>query len=285
MVVPQQTQEKVVVIVGGGFAGLSAAYKLKQLAPDVTYVVLEAGAELGGRTVTKDCGKDFGAGYVGQSQNHIQFLMRALQIEPVKTYLDQKSRWLYHSPSGAVDFYPGDSPLDFPGELNARFRLGELDLLALELRRNLREPWTLPHAAIRDAITAQDWIDEQRAAYVPGNEEVGMSPDTATIFTASVRAAFSMEPREISFFYLLYYAACAGSYSALVDIAGGDGTAEGTRFRYGTQDAINKLADAIGRTNISPDTRVERIECDAAGARVYTDGGEVWRARKVIVAL
>ncbi|HEX5100376.1 MAG TPA: NAD(P)/FAD-dependent oxidoreductase [Polyangiaceae bacterium] len=282
---PESVQEKIVVIVGGGFAGLSAAYKLSLVAPDMTYVVLEAGAELGGRTVTRDCSKDFGAGYVGQLQNHIQFLIRSLGIETVPTFLDPRRRWIFHDPSGAVVPFPGDNPLAFPGVPNALFRLGELDLLALELRRNLREPWTLPNAAILDAITAQDWIDEQRARYDAANPQLGMSEETATIFTASVRAAFSLEPREISFFYLLYYAACAGSYSALVDIAGGEGTAEGTRFRYGTQDAINKLADAVGRDNIVTGARVQRIECDATGARVYTDGHGVWRATKVIVAL
>jgi len=284
---PESVQEKVVVIVGGGFAGLSAAYKLSLLAPDMTYVVLEAGAELGGRTVTGDCSKDFGAGYVGQLQNHIQFLIRALGIDTVPTFLDQRRRWIYHAPDGAVVPFPGNKPLEFPGVPNALFRLGELDLLALELRRNLREPWTLPKAAILDAITVQDWIDDQRTRFDPSDPlgKLGMSEDTATIFTASVRAAFSLEPKEISLFYLLYYAACAGSYSALVDIAGGEGTAEGTRFRYGTQDAINKLADAVGRANIVTGARVERIECEATGARVYTNGHGVWRANKVIVAL
>jgi monoamine oxidase len=279
-----EAESRVVVIVGGGFAGLSAAYKLKQLAPDVSFVVLEAGQVLGGRTETAGCDRDFGAGYVGQSQNHVQFLIRALQIPTEPTWLEKTQHWYYHRPDSEVQAFPGDNPLIFPGIPNALYRLGELDIMSLEVRRNLNEPWKLSQAKAWDSITVKEWMDEQCKKYRKGNETEGMSPETAKIFTASVRAAFSLEPEELSFFFLLYYAACAGTYSALVDIAGGDGTAEGTRFKFGTRDAIDRLVRAVDDANIRTDERVKTIESTAKGVLVTTTRG-TWQAAKVILAL
>ena len=43
---------KRVIIVGGGIAGLSAAHRLKQRAPDVAITLIEGDARLGGKIVT-----------------------------------------------------------------------------------------------------------------------------------------------------------------------------------------------------------------------------------------
>jgi electron-transferring-flavoprotein dehydrogenase len=59
---PRETMDFDVVIAGAGPAGLAAAIRLKQLAPEVSVVVVEKGAELGAHilsgAVIDPCGLD-----------------------------------------------------------------------------------------------------------------------------------------------------------------------------------------------------------------------------------
>jgi monoamine oxidase len=172
--------------------------------------------------------------------------------------------------------------------LNAGVRLVELDTLALELRQYVDNPWDYPGAKDLDAATAEDWMAVQRAAYdkqpEPKDPTIGMSPDTAAAFTAAVRCAFSLEPRDISFFFLLYYSALAGSFASLVDVAGGQGAAEGARFMFGSKQLVNRLLDEVGHENVLFNAPVTRIEHDSTGVRV-SSGEQAFEADYVIVAM
>ncbi|HEY3495653.1 MAG TPA: FAD-dependent oxidoreductase [Polyangiaceae bacterium] len=290
-------QQVDVVIVGGGFAGLSAALRLKDEAQRTgaspSYVVLDAGKTitghpgcekgLGGRTHSHEPYFDFGGGYVGSAQNYIQYLIRRFQVLLIKEYLPADKAWLYQDAAGKAERFPGNNPLALPGGMNAVLRLSDLDCMTLQVRDDLNEPWKSPLAEL-DAKTVQDYIDEQRALYQEGVPEVGMSAETADAFTASVRSAFSLEPSEISLFFLLYYAAAAGSYAALVDVAGGEGAAEGFRFFLGTQELIQKLVAAIGPANVKSDAGVTRITTGSALTEVVSTQGTFY-AKRVIVAM
>jgi monoamine oxidase len=278
-----------VIIVGGGLAGLSAAMQIsdENSAPgarQVSFRVLEADTRLGGRTWTKSVDRDFGGGYVGQSQNYIQYLIRRYQVKTVKEFLPQTHSWLFEDSYGKVTEMPGDDPLALPGGKNAQIRLLELDTFTLELRQTLHAP-EKSRLAKYDSITVADWIAEQRAEWDGQNVAIGMSPETADGFLAAIRSAFSLEPREFSFFFMLYYAACAGSFSALVDVAGGEGAAEGTRFMRGTQSLLDKMiSETIGKDKLEYEAKVEEISSGPAGVRVKTTKG-TWLARRVIVAM
>ena len=98
------------------------------------------------------------------------------------------------------------------------------------------------------------------------------------------------EPKDLSLLFLLWYAANAGSYSALIDVTGGTGAAEGTRFTYGIDDLVQKLAaDASTAGPIRLRTRVTNIEHSSSGvtvrARTTANAEEAWRAGAVIVAM
>ena len=277
-----------VIIIGGGLSGLAAALKIKDAnegSPlQTSYLVLESDAQrLGGRTYTRD-NKDFGGGYIGGSQNYILFLIRRYGLKTLQTYLPPDKSWLYRAANGLLDPpYAGDDPLQFPGGLNALGGLLKLDGLALEVRRHLLDPENSPLASF-DQITVQQYIDSERQANQQ-NPATGMTATTAEVFTTSVRSAFSLEPREISFFFLLYYAATAGSYSALVDVEGGTGAAEATRLTFGTRDLIDKMVADIGANNIKHDAKVKSVAYDAHGVTVTTTRGQVYKAKRAIVAM
>jgi hypothetical protein len=202
--------------------------------------------------------------------------------------------------NGKNDFFkfPGDNPLAFPGGLNALALLMKLDGMTIEVRHHLSEPNDSAFAYL-DAMTVEDWITEQRKAWDAAhpkpvdpaedpNIAVGMSPETAEVFVTSVRSAFSLEPGDISFFFLLYYAATAGGYSSLVDVSGGTGAAEATRFTLGTQSLVAKLCDEIkdeAQSNIMLGARASKIAYDEAGATITLSDGRVLRCKRVIVAM
>lgn len=284
-----------VVIIGGGLAGLSAALRLKDSGKDVKYVVLEAEEDrLGGRTRSEadDFDLDFGGGYVGSSQNYLQYLLRRFQIPTIKEYLPEDKVWLFESSDGERMALPGDDPLAIPGDLNAALGLLKLDTLTMEVRDNLEHLENSLSAPL-DGQTVQDFIDQQLALYAEEQKKppaerdpsVGMSPLTAEAFLSSVRSAFSLEPRELSMFFLLYYAATSGSYAALVDVVGGDGAAEGHRLMFGTSHLVGKLAEEVSQGgDIIPDARVDRIERGVDGITVVA-GARRFRADHVIVAM
>jgi monoamine oxidase len=278
-----------VVIVGGGLAGLSAALRLKDAEKSV--VLLESEARFGGRTLMRiqngegyDC--EFGGGYVGTAQNYIQYLLRRFRIQTFRQHLRKDFSWLFqYSDPERIDYLPGDDPLDVPGKVNGLHILGLVDTLALDLRTALPEPWKHPLAEL-DALTVEQWIEQQRSIHdnAGQRDDRGMSRDTEDAFRSAVRCAFSLEPRDLSFFFLLYYSACAGSFAALVDVAGGEGAAEGTRLRFGTLNLVNALRAELTADVIRSNARVEKIEHRPDHAIVCTNDGE-WRAQRVIIAM
>jgi monoamine oxidase len=280
-----------VVIIGGGLAGLAAALKLKDAKK--TFVLLESEPRLGGRTLMRfdadgngyDC--EFGGGYVGASQNYIQYLLRRFEIQTFRQYLRKDYDWLFqYSDPARIDHLPGDNPLALPGKRNGQFILGLVDTLALDVRTYLPDAWNHPQAASYDELTVEEWIVDQRKLWEQtGKQDApGMGPDTEDAFRSAIRCAFSLEPRDISFFFLLYYSACAGSFAALVDVAGGEGAAEGTRLRFGTQNLVDALRGQFAEEEIHEKARVERIVHGPNGAEVCTERGQ-WHARRVIVAM
>jgi monoamine oxidase len=297
-----------IVIIGGGISGLSAGLAIADAnaaakaanpnAPQVSFVVLEGTPRFGGRTLTRDVDLDFGGGYIGATQNYLQWLIHRFQLQTITEFLpnDEKFKWLYEDGQGNITRFPGNDPFAFPGGNNALALLLQLDGMALEVRNHLSDPNSSIQAGL-DNISAQDFIDQQRAAWdavhpagapIPNpdpNFAAGMSPQTAEVFAVSVRSAFSVEPKELSFFFLLYYAATAGGYSALVDVSGGAGAAEGTRFALGTQSLVAALIDQ-NYPNVWPNSVVQDIDYSAPqGATITLKDGTTFAAKQVVVAM
>jgi monoamine oxidase len=280
-----------VLIIGGGLSGLSAALKLKDEndarapgQPPVTYLILEGSERLGGRTLTRGADRDFGAAYVGASQHHIQHLIRRFQLPMRRVFLPGSHQWLFESSQGVLQRLPGNDPTALPGGQNALLKLLELDTLALELRDHLHDP-AQSRLAGYDAMSVAHWVSEQRAAWERGGrrDDIGMSPETEDAFVASVRSTFSVQPAELSFFFLLYYAATAGGYSALVAVAGSEG-AEDLRFALGTGSLVSALAAAVGEHNIQLVSRVSELAYEAHGVTATSNAGIV-KAKRAVIAM
>ena len=91
-------------VIGAGFAGLTAALRLKQAGRSVA--LLEARDRIGGRTFTEmlDDGSwiDRGGAWVGPGQDRIYAMMNEFGVGSYKQYLDCDAR--SHAVSGYADW-------------------------------------------------------------------------------------------------------------------------------------------------------------------------------------
>ena len=144
-----------VVVVGAGFAGLSAARDLVRLGHDV--VVLEGRDRVGGRSSTTTIAGtpvDLGGTFVGPTQDAVIALAKELGCETVRTHSRGKNliRW-----RGRVRSYRSTIP-----------RLSIIELLDVSRiqwrfervcrRVPVDEPWTSSIADILDSKTLDQWL-------------------------------------------------------------------------------------------------------------------------------
>ena len=256
-----------VCIVGAGFAGLAAAWRLKNAGANV--VVLEARNRVGGRSFSvrmKDgTFVDFGGQWVGSTQKRFYDLIKEMGGET------------YPSPGGDMltwqrGIMNPDDHHRIKDEADATFPGGDLvdaakkkiDDLANTIDREA--PWKHPDAARLDSITFAEWLrqnveHEQARKFVA--TEVGSVP--------------SASPEEISMLHLGWMIKACDGLTELF------GDAQADRVIGGTQTVARKLAEKLGPA-IKLSQPVRRIEWTDKGATVHSDQMSI-KARHVIVAI
>jgi monoamine oxidase len=256
-----------VCVVGAGFAGLAAAWRLKQAGASV--VVLEARQRVGGRSwsVRMKDGTfvDFGGQWVGSTQSRFYALIKEMGGET------------YPSPGGDLLTWQrgilnpqehhrikDEADATFPGGDLVEAAKKKIDDIASTIDRDA--PWKHPDAARLDAITFAEWLrqnvqHEQARSFVA--TEVGSVPCAST--------------EEISMLHLCWLIKACDGLTELF------GDAQADRVIGGTQTIARKVADRLGSA-IKLGQPVRRIEWSDRGAVVHADGMSV-AARNVIVAI
>ncbi len=256
-----------VVVVGAGYAGLTAAEVLSEAGLEVT--VLEARDRVGGRvhtaTVADGLAIDHGGQWVGRTQHRLTALAQRHGVATFPTY-DEGDNLSVRGDE--IARYKGPIPNDKPDvgadEIAA---LLELDLMAMQV--TTEAPWEAPDADEMDSITAHSWIRDNVE-----NEEArhGMK--------LLVEAVFSAEPRDLSLLHLLFYLRSGGGSTKLLTVAGG---AQESRFVGGAQQVANRIAAGLGQ-NVRLNSPVERVAFNADGVRVSGAGFDV-RGRRAVIAV
>jgi monoamine oxidase len=257
-----------VCIVGAGFAGLAAAWRLKQAGARV--IVLEARARVGGRSWTvgmKDgTFVDNGGQWVGPTQDAILALIKEMGCETYPT--PDVGRPLQRAITSDGYYRVSDDKDDsHPDTKLGNAGLDALDKLAAAVNPNT--PWAHPEADRLDALTFAEWLrqnyeDERMRRYLA--IEVGSVP--------------SASPHEISMLHLLWMIrACNGLTMLFAD----QGGAQQDRVVGGTQPVARRLAQRLGKA-VRTGQPVRRIDWSERGALVHADGVSV-AARHVIVAI
>lgn len=257
-----------VCVIGAGFAGLAAAWRLKQAGAHV--VVLEARTRAGGRSFTHDTKGggwiDFGGQWVGPTQDRFYALIKEMGCETYPSPNFGKTLQRGVLDPATYDRVANDHD-DFPGAKLVNDAFGAIDKLAATV--DPQAPWSHPDAERLDAMTFAEWlranIENERARRFVGIE------------VASVPCA---SPEEISVLHLAWLVkACKG-----LDMLFGDhGGAQQDCVIGGTQRVVRRVAERLGGT-IRLAAPVRRIEWSDKGAVVHADTVSV-AARHVIVAI
>ncbi|MDC3958446.1 FAD-dependent oxidoreductase [Polyangium jinanense] len=204
-----------IAIVGGGWTGVHAAYRIALTDPGARILLLEASDRLGGRArsieIAPGRALDFGAHYFGIKQRRIHALAR--RIAPGLVYehpplygLDPGFRtfvegsWRITTKSTSFLEIQGLSRKIPPSDMLAMF--GSLARYhALEDVIDVRAPWNTPGAAELDAQSAQSFIDAQDGpAWI--REMWGLG----------VLDILSVHAKDISLLYWLWYNRANGGF-------------------------------------------------------------------------
>jgi monoamine oxidase len=256
-----------VVVVGAGFAGLSAARDLMRRGYDV--VVLEGRDRVGGRSSTTTIAGvpvDLGGTFVGPTQDAVNALAAELGCQTVPTYSRGKNliRW-----RGRVRSYRSTVP-----------RLSILELLDVSriqwrFERNCRqvpvmEPWTAAAAHRLDEQSLESWL-----------RSVHASASTRDLMAIVARVTWGCEPDEVSMLHAVRYVKAAGGLDRMLDVQGG---AQQDRFPGGTQQIAIRMADELGAC-VRLNAVVRHIEQHADGAVTVTSDQGQTAGKAVIVAI
>ena len=256
-----------VVVVGAGFAGLSAARDLVRLGHDV--VVLEGRDRVGGRSSTTTIAGtpvDLGGTFVGPTQDAVIALAKELGCESVRTYSRGKNliRW-----RGKVRAYRSTIPKLSMIELFDVSRI-QWRFDRVSRRVPVKEPWTSPIADILDSKTLEQWL-----------RYVHAGASTRDLMAIVARVTWGCEPQDVSMLHAVRYVKAAGGLGRMLDVEGG---AQQDRFPNGTQQIALRMAEELGE-RVVLSAVVRSIERHAVGTlAVGSDRGDV-AAKAVIVAV
>jgi monoamine oxidase len=274
----RRTRTADVVVVGAGFAGLTAARQVERAG--YSAIVLEARNRVGGRALNKRLQggdeSERGATFVGPTQNRILALAEDLGVHTFPTYnegenvyYDGSSRSTYsdQSPLGTA---PPD-PLAIPDLATVVTRLNEMSKEV-----PVDAPWESPSASQWDGETLEEWARENSA-----------SPRFRDLVPVATRPIFGAEPDELSLLFTLFYIAASGderntgTFERNFNTRGG---AQEQRFEGGSQLLCQRMAARLGRDDVVLRSPVRRIVQGRRHVRVESRRMTV-RARRAIVAI
>jgi len=196
-----------VVVVGAGFAGLSAARDLVRLGHDVA--VLEGRDRVGGRSSTTTIANtpvDLGGTFVGPTQDAVIALAKELGCETVPTYSRGKNLIRWH---GKVRSYRSTIPKLSIIELLDVSRI-QWRFDRVSRRVPVKDPWTSPIAEILDSKTMDEWL-----------RYVHASASTRNLMAIMARVTWGAEPEDVSMMHAVRYVKAAGGLGRMLDVEGG----------------------------------------------------------------
>ncbi len=251
-----------VVVVGAGFAGLTAALTLMDAGRSV--VVVEARGRVGGRALNQPIGggevSERGATFVGPTQNHIIGLAKRFGVGRFPTFNDGDN--VYVNSLGQRSTYSdtgplGTAPPDPAIIADLAQAVTRLDQMSTDVPVNA--PWT--------SSQGEDWDQQTLETWIRDNSTNQRFRDLVPVAT---RPIFGAEPRELSLLFVLFYIAASGDEQHAGTFERNFNTRQGAqmwRFVGGSQLLAQKVANRLGG-RIVLNSPVERIVQGPSGVTV-----------------
>jgi monoamine oxidase len=249
-----------VVVVGGGFSGLAAAYELSKVGYDVT--VVEARNRVGGRVISFSdlvAGKNVEGGGELIGSNHPAWVGYAKQFN--LQFLDVSEEDLEAPVVINGKRLTSDQSDELWEEMEKAFNTIVTDAAKVDAN----QPWTSPNAAALDKRTLASWI-----------KGLDASPLCKTALDTLMMADNGMVTEWQSYLANLAMVKGGGLEKYWSE-------SEVYRCRGGNQQLARKFVEAIGAPKVLTRTIVRAIAVTDSGARVTLANGKVLEADHVVL--
>lgn len=262
------------VVVGAGYAGLTAALRLTQAKQPASVIVLEARPDrVGGRvwTETLDDGTwlDLGGTWFGPGQDYAYRLAQEMGVETYPTYNQGDS--LMVLAGGKIVRKPESFPLSLLFPAAAGLEVVE-ELEEMSRQVPLDAPWDAPRAREWDRQTFAAWVAERL-------DDDSLAP-ARTALNTIMTGLFDIDTAELSLLDALYLLHSHQGIVRLMSVKGGD---QQDRIKGGAQIIAQRIKEKLGDA-VRLGSPVRRIMQDDSGVEVVSDTVTV-RAQRVIVAV
>jgi len=255
-----------VVVIGAGFAGLSAAERL--VSTGLSVLVLEGRDRVGGRSFSGEVAGvkvDLGATWVSRRHTAIRDLASRAGCTTTSQFSQGRNvLWM----AGRRRTYQSTIPKVSPAALVDMARV-QLALNKLVASIDVEAAWDSPRAGEFDAISFGEWLDRKNAL-----------PATRALMTIVSKVQWGCTPGDVSLLHALRYIRAAGGVDHMLDVEGGQ---QQDRYAETTQEIAKRVAQQLG-DRVVLGTPVRRIAQDDDGVTVRTDSDEI-KAKYAIVTV
>lgn len=252
-----------VVIVGAGYAGLTAAERL--VSRGVSVLVVEGRDRVGGRAFSGEVAGvtvDFGATWVAERHTAVLRLADKVGCTTTRQFAEGDNvLWMADERQTFTGALPVGGPVD--GEDLGRIQ-HELEQLVATI--DVDAAWESPSAHDLDAISFGQWLDRKNATV-----------STRELMAVVSKVQWGCSPGDVSLLHALRYQRAAGGLEHMLSVEGGQ---QQDRLTGGAQAVAERLAEQLG-DRVVLDAPVRRITQDDDAVTVHTDVGVV-RGRYVI---
>ena len=255
-----------VVVVGAGFAGMTAARRLQQAGKEV--VILEARERVGGRVKGGTLAGhpvDVGGMWVGPTQTKLLELLKEHGLHTTPQFEQGKA---ISEINGKRTYPEGEGTgLDPVAQREYERLVTEMNRLSEQVP--LDEPWNAPAAKQLDELTVEQWFRTKTK-----------NADTLEFLRLSIRTVFTTDPFQMSLLYFLFFLHSGDNFETL---GGFQNAAQAYLVKETMYQLAVKLRNELSN-NIVLEAPVRQISQGESEVTVKSDKGE-WHASRVVVAV